>query len=204
VSIEKAQLKMAVAHDIGVKLDDRREAAEAELHRFEGAVGAMKQAGENIEGLIVLLQKDVDGGAFDGLASEPIGEPLKLKEHIVRWLRRALGVTISLREVAETNRLKCAGKLEAMEAAVKDVRGVFDEERAKAAALTSEGGPRPAGRRPGPSIAQLRKAGATGATQAQRSGHPQGEGLAPGTKVKPAQKATAPRSKANGAADEDA
>lgn len=131
MSAEKAEVKMATAHAIGVQHDDRLEAAKAEVHRFEGASGAMKQAGENLNNLIAQFQKEVDEGKLD----EHGDSVLKVASLVTQWLRRAVGTTVALGDIATDNKLKCMGKVEALEQAVADVMRVFKDERAKADAL---------------------------------------------------------------------
>lgn len=170
MSLEKARLKIAVAEHIGLKHEDRLEAATAEVHRYEGAAGGVKQAGEAIERLLVQFTSDADDGKIDDIAGEE--HRLKIAELVSKWMKRAIGTCIALGDVASSSRLKAMGKVEALEQARHDVKNLIDEEEAKAQAIESgvneipmPGKPgavipmpgRKVGVHPGPGVAAQRK-----------------------------------------------
>jgi hypothetical protein len=215
MSLMKAEVKAATAHSIGVRMDDRLEAAQAEMHRFEGASGGVKQAGESIQELMAQFQKEVN----DGKLSQFGEQQLKVAEQVTQWLRRAIGSCMALGDMAASNRLKCMGKVEALQQSVKDVMAIHSEEMAKAEALKQggaevlvgqvAGGKAPSvhlpGIRPPVSIAAQRKAeeavAPTPGTAAKAKLPAQAKPQVQSAVVKPQRKGPIPRPAANGGAN---
>jgi len=157
MGIEKAEIKMAVAHDIGCSLDDMLTAARAEIHRWEGAKLAHQQAQGGIDSLMgIHLKKDLEEGNLG----------MEEAEKIQRWLQRARGVNENLALQSDAMICKAKGKVEAMEKAVLVTKKVYDTEERKKNAVDEPGEPderlagrptRAVGSHPGQSVAQQRR-----------------------------------------------
>lgn len=174
MGIEKSEIKMGVAHDIGCRLEDALEAAKQDVYRWEGAKMAYTQATKDVNGLLGHLKRDVEE------------QKLSMDQGILvqRWLTRSRDVCQNLTLQADAMICKVKGKVEAMEKAVKITKGVYDVEEKKrdslkveqkkldaadAASVSAEdsSGPkrisRPTGLRPDLSEAQQRRKGINGA-----------------------------------------
>lgn len=125
MSFEKAGLKIGTAQEIGCRLDDVLESTSKELWRLEGAVVYLKQAVAALESIGNLVDKEMDDGAFD----------LETAKYIKKYLIRSQQVVTNLSIQAENNRWTTAGKVTAMETAVKVTKKFQEEEQAKLAAL---------------------------------------------------------------------
>jgi hypothetical protein len=166
MNLDKSELKIGVAHELGCRLDDTLEAAQKDVLRFEGAIQAFLQASQAVEGLLSHVDKDIDEGKLD----------LQVAAEIKKYLVRASQVSAVLAKQAENNRLVHSGRVLAMEMSVKIVKKFQEDEATKVAnfkkALSegtiveetsgftpTAGGPRPVpGIRPGMSIKERRLA----------------------------------------------
>ena len=125
MSIEKSEIKVAAAHEIGCRLDDALEATTKDLYRLEGAVTALKQAVQIVESMGKVVDKDMDDGRFG----------LEEATHIKQYLHRATLMVTNLQTNAESNRVAQTGKIQAMETAVKIAKNFKDSEDSKAQTL---------------------------------------------------------------------
>jgi hypothetical protein len=162
MSIEKAQVKVGTAHEIGCRLDDALEAATKDLYRLEGAAQAFRQAAQSVEGLAKHVDREMDEGKFD----------LETAKLIKKYVERAHQMMTNLTMQADNNRMAQTGKVSGAEAAVQLVKKFRDDEERKAEALrvalaaraaeaeapVADEGPRPVGLRPGASIKERRLA----------------------------------------------
>lgn len=174
MNVEKAQIKIGTAHEIGVHLDDMLEAAEAQVYRQEGAAMALKQAIGPIVGLAEHVKKDLTEGKLDEFGE--LG--LKVSEYVIRYINRAAGAVENLATAAEVGKLKALGKVDGLRDAVKSTKKVMDGERQKVSAfveaskdgsMTDEGAfagapeDRPTGVHPGDPLAGRRNGAAAAA-----------------------------------------
>ncbi len=192
MSIEKSEVKVAAAHEIGCRLDDALEATTKDLYRLEGAVTALKQAVQIVESIGKVVDKDMDDGRFG----------LEEATHIKQYLHRATLMVTNLQTNAESNRVAQTGKIQAMETAVKIAKNFKDAEDAKAQTLrtalaqarangTSEER-RPVGGHPGLTIKEQRLAEA--AAQSASTEAPPAEEPTPSVEESPApEPSTAPK-----------
>jgi len=132
VSELKAEIKMATAHHIGAKLDDQLEAAGAEVHRYEGAKEALKQAAKALESLMSHVDKDLDEGKYEELVT---AGPLKIAETVKLYVQRSMAAVQNLAISAETNGFVARGKAQALQLAVKTAKDVYDTEAKKKEAI---------------------------------------------------------------------
>jgi len=166
MNLDKSELKIGVAHELGCRLDDTLESVQKDVLRFEGATQAFLQAAQAVEALLTHVDKDIAEGKFG----------LEVAGDIKKYLVRASQVSANLAKQAENNRLIHSGRVQAMEMSVKIVKKFQEDEATKVAnfkkalsegAIVEEasglgpalGGPRPVpGIRPGMSIKERRLA----------------------------------------------
>ena len=109
MSIEKAELKILIATDIGASIEDSLEAAKKDMYRQEGAVTSFGQAAKACEMLCEVVNKDLDEGR---VASMELAEAIKL------WLTRAANAQRNLARNAENGGMSAGGKVAALEGAI--------------------------------------------------------------------------------------
>lgn len=155
MTLEKAELKAAFAHDMGCKFDDVLAEEESELHRNEGAAVSLLQAAEVIGSLIAKVDKELDAKDID------IPTAKKVKEYV----NQAAMVLKSLSTRADQARVKSIGKIEAMKNVVALTQKTYEGELQKAKRIKEaedEGFDHPSGRppgvHPGQSLKQKRQA----------------------------------------------
>lgn len=124
MSLEKAELKIAIATDIGATIEDAYDAAKIETYRFEGGVQALIKAVKACEELATHVDKDLDEGLYG----------LDVAERIKRYTERAAGACRNLVRQAENGHVAASGKVLAYENAVKLVDKYRKTEQLKVAA----------------------------------------------------------------------
>jgi len=154
MSLEKSELKIAVATDIGASIEDSYEAAKKEMYRQEGAVTSFGQAAKACEMLCEVVNKDLDEGRVPSMEH---AEMIKL------WITRAANAQRNLARNAENMGMSACGKVSALEGAVALISKYRQVEQLKIAAarLASPSDPdavRPAGSHPAMSIKERRLA----------------------------------------------
>jgi hypothetical protein len=125
MSIEKSEIKVVAAHEIGCRLDDALEASTKDLYRLEGAVTAFKQAAQAVEGLAKHIDKEMDEGKFD----------LEQAKIIKRYVERAHQMMTNLGIQSDANRVAQTGKVSGMQQAVQLAKQFRDAEESKAQTL---------------------------------------------------------------------
>ena len=118
MNIEKAEVKVDVAHELGCRIDDTREAARNEVAQWEGANTALVQAGRAIEELAKHVDKDIDEGGYD----------LETAKAVKKYITRSAAVAQNLATQAGAQRLMAQGKVQALENAVKIVKKFHEDE----------------------------------------------------------------------------
>lgn len=121
MNIDKSQVRISVAHDIGVRMDDVLEGAKADVARADGATSIAVKISSDIEGLFAHVQKDIDAGGMD----------LEQGKLVMSWLVRAKNVAASHATQAAQGKFIAQGRVMAGEAAVKLVLGIKTEEETK-------------------------------------------------------------------------
>lgn len=121
MSLDKFDVKMGTASEIGNRMDDMREATIQELHRLEGTVTAFQAAAVSLETLGSHVNKDIEEGKFD----------LEVAKHIQRYTTRAHQLVLNLSKQAENNRMTQQGKVYGLEAAIKVTKKYHDDEASK-------------------------------------------------------------------------
>lgn len=126
--MDKGELKAAVVHDIGNKVDDMLEAARADAASKLGANVALLACSKKVAELAAHVDKDFESGAFEGL------EPPAIAQAIKKYITRACAVIDSGAEAAARARLVADGKIQMAELMVGNLRKIHDAELAKSAA----------------------------------------------------------------------
>jgi len=123
--IEKAETKIAVASELGAKIEDILEAAKKEVSRWEGSVSAFSQASKACEALGEHVDRDVTDGVYD----------LEVAKVVKRYVDRAAQLTKNLMAQAENNRISTVGKVAALDTTVQVVAKYRDEEVGRVSAF---------------------------------------------------------------------
>lgn len=154
MNINKAELKIDIAKDIGASIEDSLEAAKKDMYRQEGAIAAFGQAAKSCEMLCKGIDQDLDEGRVPNLET---AEALKL------WVTRAANAQRNLARSAENSCMSASGKVAALEGAVALIAKYARTEELKIAAVRIENPEKSEsvelpGMRPGPSIKERRLA----------------------------------------------
>jgi len=126
VSVEKAQIKMSTAHEIGARLDDVLEATERDALRIEGGVEWIARAVVLAATAQKRVEVDVDSGKMDL-------ETAKLVKDAIGRLGADLS-KLGAQAGAELHGTR--GKAAGLNAAVAVAKQAFEVEKAKAEAIT--------------------------------------------------------------------
>ncbi len=135
---------MAMAHDIGARVDDALEGAEALEMRLSGAPDWVRRAAQSVLGLHADVDKEVDEAKIDLLQAKV------LKDLITKAAGR---VQVVLVQVEAEQRI-AAGRVAGLRVAIDITRRVHAEEANKVAkaeadeALAKDAGVEPGGRKP--------------------------------------------------------
>jgi len=166
VNVNKAEIKIFTAHELGCRLDDLLESNTKDMYRLEGGVVALRRALEDINGLLAVVDKEMDAEKFD----------LEQAKEIKRYIQRAAQVITNLTLNTDNNRIAYGGRIQALSLAVDVAKKYQDEESKKVASLqeavaqnrvvkdgdshemTDSDGGRPVAVRPGLSIKEQRLA----------------------------------------------
>ena len=158
MSIEKSELKAALAHSFGCDADDDLEAAQRDVLRATGRGQAAQVVAHEITKIISKLDGDMD-------TDDP---PFRQAEDYAtakHYLGACLAQAATLGKQSDNLRLQMEGKVMAFQHTIKRFAKIKEAEDRKASAITEaekapaeSGRGRPLGAHPGPSIAAQRKA----------------------------------------------
>jgi len=169
VSIEKSELKAALAHSFGCDADDDLEAAQRDVLRATGRGQAAQVMANEITKIIAKLDGDMETDAPPFRSMEDYG---KAKFYLGACLAQAA----TLGKQSDNLRLQMEGKVMAFEHTIKRFTKIKEAEERKASAIkeveeapTESGRARLTGAHPGPSITAQRKAEAAAADKKQPS-----------------------------------
>jgi len=124
----KAEVRMATAHAIGVRMDDLLEGARAELERMRGARSAIGHAARKLEEHLQVVDHEAEEGALDP-------EQLALAK---RYVDRCGGIVRNLVAATEVQLLVVQGKIAGLQSSVGEVKKAHDQARAKLEALDQD------------------------------------------------------------------
>lgn len=131
MSLDKSEIRIGVAREIGCALDDALEAAQGEIKFFEGGASALVQAGKQIQALAKIVDEDLEKetGEIPDLAAATL---------VKKFITRAVAVVESGARTAENHRLVSEGKTRALQAAVGGIKKRIDVEQIRVDATRLE------------------------------------------------------------------
>jgi len=158
MSMEKSELKAALAHSFGCDADDDLEAAQRDVLRATGRGQAAQMMANEITKIIAKLDGDMESEA-------PPFRSLEDHSKAKFYLGACLAQAVTLGKQSDNLRLQMEGKVMAFEHTVKRLAKIKEAEERKAVAIREAetsppeaGEARLPGTHPGPSIATQRKA----------------------------------------------
>jgi hypothetical protein len=113
----KSELMRIAADDIGNRLDDLKDRAEASIHESVGAKRMADLLASDVSALFAHIQKDVDAGAYD----------VEVAKLIRTYVDRARQIAINHSKRQEVERFMAMGRVSAMAESVKHVKSVHDK-----------------------------------------------------------------------------
>jgi len=124
--MDKGEIKAATVHELGCKFEDMLEAAKLDEARNEGAKTALLMASKKVSELSVHVDRDLDEGVFGN-----VDGPLAVAALIKKYLTRAAAVLESGAASAENHRLMSAGRSQAFQQMIENMRKLHDLELEK-------------------------------------------------------------------------
>lgn len=124
----KAEVKIATAHEIGVRVDDMLDAAKRDLERSIGAQSALTEGAKLVQSLHAVADKEIDQGALD----------LETAKKVKQFVTRAVVALEMLAQKATNIQQVSHGRVQGLQAAVSSVKTFSDQAEAARAALVSE------------------------------------------------------------------
>jgi len=129
MSLDKAEIKQATFHQVGVLIDDSLEQAKNDVHVAQGASVGLIQTVKKVEGLGVHIDKDLDEGKYESIGSLEVAKIAKM------YLQRAVAVMRSDAMSFEQRRLMAQGRVTAFEQTVALTKKLHDIETRKIEAI---------------------------------------------------------------------
>lgn len=128
MNIEKTQLKLVLANNLGATLEDRLEGERKAMYELTGASQALKQASRKVIGdLIAKLESEQEG---DRAIKDGLEAPLVI-QLIKKWLTKAGDFLDHLSTVEQQKAVAQGGRAAGLEDAMKIVSKMRDDEAAK-------------------------------------------------------------------------
>jgi hypothetical protein len=124
-SVLKSEVKIATAHDIGVRMDDLLEQAKSEVAQLAGAQTALNESAKAVAKLLTAVDADVDGGMYD----------LQTAQTAKLYVNRAVAVLENLARQTSNMVLAANGKVTAFEKSVQSVSTYQDAEKGRLKAV---------------------------------------------------------------------
>lgn len=121
MSLEKADVKIGVTHELGCKFDDVLESAKVELAKNEGAAVGLFQTVKLVEALASHVDKDMDDGMYDDVVAK----------HIKTYIQRSAAVVHNMALKADNQRFISQGRIQAIEAVIGITKKTHDTELLK-------------------------------------------------------------------------
>lgn len=125
MSLLKSELKQLVAHEIGVRMDDAREAIHRDAAVLEGKQNGLNEGAKAVEALCASVDKDVEDGKMD----------LEQATLVKRYLVRGVHALQTMAQQIGNQRITAAGRAQGVEHGIALLKGVIDEEKKKAVLL---------------------------------------------------------------------
>lgn len=129
MNLDKAQLKIAVANNLGADMEDRLEGEMKAAHELAGAAQALRQVAKKVPAdLIAKLEADQEEGdkaIKDGLEAHLVVQLIK------QWLTRAGDYLGHMADVEQQKAVAQGGRAAGLQDAMKLVKKMKDEETQK-------------------------------------------------------------------------
>jgi len=129
MNLDKAQLKIAVANNLGADMEDRLEGEMKAAHELAGAAQALRQVAKKVPAdLIAKLEADQEEGdkaIKDGLEAHLVVQIIK------QWLTRAGDYLGHMADVEQQKAVAQGGRASGLQDAMKLVKKMKDEETQK-------------------------------------------------------------------------
>ena len=127
MGFEKAEVKMATMHNMGVKFDDMLDSAKRQMSEYDGGIKALNAAAKKIEDFCNIIDQDIENGKFNRFGDEA----LRAAELMKKWILRSVGTCVSMVEGAQVNRTKVSGKIEALETVITFTQNQYNATKVK-------------------------------------------------------------------------
>lgn len=127
MSLEKSEVRIGVANEIGCAMDDALEAARGQVKYCEGGNVLLLLAQRKVQALAQLVDDDLDGKG-EGLIKD-----LETAKLVKKYITRAVTIIGSDAAGAANAKLVATGHVQAYEMAIKGLKKKVDLETAKVA-----------------------------------------------------------------------
>jgi hypothetical protein len=131
-TVEKAEIKILTAHDIGADIEDMMEQARKAEHMHEGAKLALGDASRKVNALADHLKKSIEDGE---LKLGEVDAPQKIEALVRKYIVRAVNLLENLSLIAQNSQIGSAGMVAAYKNAMRAPVKVMEGERKKMEAL---------------------------------------------------------------------
>ena len=132
MSIDKAEVKILTANEIGASIEDMLEEAQKNEHMYAGAKTALGDAYKNIGALTDVFKNEVEEGT---IKLEELREPEQIEGLVRKFVSRAMNVVETMRLQAQNAQIGSAGMVAAFTKAMGVPKRVMDVERGKMEAV---------------------------------------------------------------------
>jgi len=132
MSIDKAEVKILTANEIGASLEDMLEEAQKNEHMYAGAKEALGHAYKNIGQLTEVLKNEIEEGT---IKLGELREPEQIEGLVRKFIARAMNVVESMQLHAQSSQIGAAGMVAAFTKAMGVPKKVMDVERGKLEAI---------------------------------------------------------------------
>ena len=117
----KAELKILVTNDVGIRVDDALDAAKRDLAILEGRNASFLDGAKAVEALLGAVDKDIEEGKLE----------LPTAEVVKRYILRCSAVLQNLAAQASNYRIAQTGKIQGFEHTIKLLKSMMEAEQAK-------------------------------------------------------------------------
>jgi len=132
MGIDKAEVKILTANEIGASIEDMMEEAQKNEHMYAGAKNALGDAYKNIGNLVDVFKREVEEGT---IKFDELREPEKIEGLVRKFIARAMNIVESMQLQAQNSQIGAAGMVAAFTKAMGIPKKVMDVERGKMEAV---------------------------------------------------------------------
>lgn len=131
MSVEKSEMKAAITHDYGCRVDDFLEVSEATTNQLRGEMEAYKKATVLTQKIASILKSDLDSGKFENLTE------IQVADNIKTYLDRVCNAMDKLSKHAQVEVLRTEGEARALNKVVGLMKKDYEAERKRVLDLRS-------------------------------------------------------------------